>query len=230
MVDTKVLSKFSQKDSESPVIFTGDTCTVTILQKFEETYNCVSVGDTVTTIGVFDMVVDGIQSGMFLCGRVEMCPSDVSRITEGNTEYIRLTFKNGDTFLKSTTVVVEPTLAFYIWLEYIKFAHVLKAMTYEEQAEMFDRIRISVGITFPVDHAVYESIFAHLSRSQDDSAVPFRNTDMKGNFVRIKLSDVAHAASSTSARIVGAYDKDGINSALVRPPDSSSQIEDLLRS
>jgi len=231
MVDPKVLGKFSQKDMSSPVIFTGDTCIVTILQKFEDTYGCVSVSDTVTTIGVFDMLVDGIQSGMFLCGRIEMCPSEVSRITdEDGTPYIQLTFKKGDTFIKSLNVVVEAKLAFYIWLEYIKFAHVLKAMTYEEQATMFDKLRITVGITFPVDHSVFEAVFAHLSRSADDIAVPYRNTDMKKPFTRIKLSDVAHAASSTSARIIGSYDKMGINSALVRPPEKSSDIEDLLRS
>jgi len=231
MVDPRVLGKFSQKDPSSPVIFTGDQCVVTILQKMEETYNCVEVSDKVTTIGVFDMVVDGIQSGMFLVGRIEMHPSNIERVVgEDNTPLIQLTFKKGDIFIKSTNVVVESKLAFYVWLEYIKFAHTLKAMTYEQQAEMFDRMRLSTGITFPVDHVVYEVIMAHLSRSQDDFAIPYRNTDMKKDFVRIKFGDVAHAAKSTSARIIGAYDKEGIVTALVNAPETNSQIEDLLRS
>ena len=230
MVNPEVLKKFQQTNEESPVIFTGDTCVVTILQKLEETYGCVSVSDTVTTLGVFDMEVDGLQSGMFLVGRIEMCPSEVSRITIGTTPYIQLTFKKGDVFMKSTNIVVEAKLAFYVWLEYIKFAHTLKAMSYEEQATLFDRIRLSTGTTFPVDHSVYEAIFAHLSRAEDDFTIPYRNTDMKKDFRRIQLSDVTHAAKSSSARIIGAYNKDGINAALVSPNDSNSHIEDLLRS
>lgn len=231
MVDPKVLAKFQQKDSKSPVIFTGDLCIVNIHQKLEEQYECVSVSDTVTTVGVFDMVVDGIQSGMFLVGRIEMCPSDVARVTIDDVPYIQLTFRKGDVFMKSTKVVVEEKLAFYIWIEFIKFARIsLKAMTYEDQASMFDRIRMSSGVSFPVDHAVFEAIFAHLSRDKNDFTIPFRNTDMKGEFRRIQLSDVTHASRSTTARIVGAYNKDGINSALDNPNDAHSQIEDLLRS
>ena len=230
MVNPEVLKKFQQENEESPVIFTGDTCVVTILQKLEETYGCGSVSDTVTTLGVFDMEVDGMLSGMFLVGRIEMCPSDVSRITIGTTPYIQLTFKKGDVFMKSTNIVVEAKLAFFVWLEYIKFAHTLKAMTYEDQAALFDKIRLSTGTTFPVDHSVYEAIFAHLSRAEDDFTIPYRNTDMKKDFRRIQLSDVTHAAKSSSARIIGAYNKDGINAALVSPNDSNSHIEDLLRS
>jgi hypothetical protein len=91
-------------------------------------------------------------------------------------------------------------------------------------------MRMSVGTEFPVDHSVYEVIFAHLSRSKDDSTVPYRNTDMKDDFKRIQLSDVSHAARSTSGRIIGAYSKDGINAALVNQNVSNSKIEDLLRS
>ncbi len=230
MVDPKVLSKFKQDTPKSPVIFTGDLCVVTILQKFEDTYDCVSVKDTVTTLGVFDMVVDGIQSGMFLIGRIEMVPSSVDRVTIDNTPYIQLTFKKGDTFIKTTEMVVEESLAFIVWLEYIKFAHTLKAMSYEDQATMFDRMRLSAGVTFPVDHSVFETIFAHLSRDKDDFTIPYRNTDMTKDFRRIQLSDVTHAARSTSSRIIGAYNKDGINASLDNTNDSHSPIEDLLRS
>lgn len=230
MVNPQVLAKFQQKDESSPVIFTGDSCVVTILQKLEETYGCVNIADTVTTLGVFDMEVDGLTSGMFLVGRIEMVPSLIERVVIDNVPYIQLTFKKGDVFMKSTNIVVESKLSFYVWLEYIKFAHTLKAMTYEDQAAMFDRMRMSTGSEFPVDHSVYEAIFAHLSRASHDFTIPYRNTDMKEDFRRIQLSDVTHAARSTSGRIIGAYSKDGINAALVNPNDSNSKIEDLLRS
>lgn len=229
MKDPTILKKFSQEGPDAPVIFTGDKCVVTILQKFEE-YDCLNVAENVTTLGVFDMEVDGKQTGMFLVGRITMEPTDVTEITIDSTKYVQLTFYRGDVFMRSTKIVVEDKLAFYVWLEYIKYSHTLKAMAYEDQAAIFDKIRQSSGMEFPVDHSVYEVVFAHLSRANNDFTIPYRNTDMKDdNFRRIKLSDVAHAARSTSSRMIGAYFKDGLNASLDNPNDMNSTIEDLLR-
>ena len=131
--------------------------------------------------------------------------------------------------MTTTDTVDEWKLAFYVWVMYVKDAHLQNAMTYEEQSSIFDRIKSTCGESFPVNHAVFEAIFAHLSRDASNFTIPFRNTDMKGDFRRIKLSDVAHASRSTSARIVGAYFNDGVNAALTRPSTSNSMIEDMLR-
>lgn len=228
MRDPSILKKFSQKDPESPVIFTGDRCVVTILQKFEN-YGCLSVTDTVTSLGVFDVEVDGIQTGCFLVARVVMCPSEVSTVTLDGVPYVQLVFNKGDVFFKTTKFIQEDKLPFYVWLEFVKYGHILKAMSYSDQATIFDRIRMTSGMSFPVDHVVYETIFAHLSRDVNDFTVPYRNTKMDKEFQRVQLNDVAHASRSTSARIIGAYFKDGVNAALDNPSEAASPVEDILR-
>lgn len=228
MRDPTILKKFSQEGADSPVIFKGDTCIVRILEKFEM-FGCLQITDIVRTLGIFDMTVDGVQTGMFLAGRIEMHPSDVEHIEIDGTKYAQLTFKRGDVFMTTTNTVKDEKLAYVVWVMFIKYGNLLKAMTYEDQAIIFDRMRNTCGISFPVDHVVYETIFAHLSRSMNDLTVPYRNTDMKDGFRRINLSDVNHAARSTSARVIGAYFSDGINAALTKPSTSNSLIEDLLR-
>jgi hypothetical protein len=52
---------------------------------------------------------------------------------------------------------------------------------------------------------------------------------MTGDFTRIPLNDVAHAATSTTSRIVGAYFNEGVNAALVNENEANSTIEDVLR-
>ena len=228
MRDPSILKKFRQDKPGGQVIFTGGTCVVKILEKFES-YGCLSVTDTVKTIGVFDMEVDGVTSGMFLVGMIEMVPSDIETIEENGNKVVKLTFHNGDVFMRTTNAVVEEKNAYYVWMLYIKYGNMMKAMSYEDQAILFDRVSATCGIQFPVDHVVYEVIFAHLSRSIHDLTVAYRNTDMRGPYQRINLSDVAHASRSTSARIIGSYFNDGVNAALVRPNQSSSMIEDMLR-
>ena len=68
-MNIEAAKKFSQKDKDSPVIFEGDRCEVSILKKFEQ-YGCLRIGESVKTLGVFDMDVDGIQTGMFLVSHI----------------------------------------------------------------------------------------------------------------------------------------------------------------
>jgi len=227
-MNVEVLKKFSQKDKDSPVIFEGETCEVSILKKLEQ-YGCLTVGESVKTLGVFDMVVDGIQSGMFLVSHIEMFPSEVVNDNSGDRPRVKLIFHKGDTFMKTTKVVLDSNIAFIVWIEFVKFANTLKAIKYEDQAFIFDRLIATSGIGFPVDHATYEAIFAHLTRCPNDFTKAYRNDKMTGDFTRIPLNDVAHAATSTTSRIVGAYFNEGVNAALVNENESPSQIEDILR-
>lgn len=228
MRNPSILKKFRQEKPGGPVTFIGNTCIVKILEKFES-LGCLQIADTVKTLGVFDMEVDGEQTGMFLVGHIEMHPSDVETEEENGSRYIKLTFHHGDKFMTTTETVLEERLGFFIWLVYVKYGKMLAAMSYYDQATFFDRMMDTCGISFPVDHSVFEAIFAHLSRSMNDFTIPFRNTDMKGELYRISLGDVTHASRSTSARFIGAYFNDGINAALVRPNTTNSLIEDLLR-
>ena len=228
MRDPSILKKFRQDKPGGPVIFTGDTCIVKILEKFES-FGCLAIADTVKTIGVFDMWVDGVLTGMFLVGRIEMIPSETDTVEEDGNRFVQLTFHKGDTFMVTTNTIAEENIAYYVWLTYIKYGNVMKAMTYEDQATIFDRIKKTCGISFPVDHVVFETVFAHLSRDVNDLSIPYRNTQMKDDFRRINLSDMAHASRSTSARVIGAYFNEGINAALTKPSADNSMIEDMLR-
>lgn len=228
MRDPSILKKFSQEKKGGPVIFTGDLCKVRILEKFEN-YGCLRVTDVVNTLGVFDMEVDGKTSGMFLVGHIEMHPSDIDTVEIDDNKYVELTFRKGDTFMVTTNTVKDALSAFAVYVMYIKYKNVMAAMSYEDQATIFDRIKKTCGLGFDVDHVIYELIFAHLSRDPDDFTVPYRNTDMNSDFIRINLSDVTHASRSTSSRVVGAYFADGINAAIVNPNTAHSPIEDLLR-
>ena len=228
MRDPSILKKFSQEKKGGPVIFTGNLCTVRILEKLEN-YGCLKVTDVVNTLGVFDMEVDGVTTGMFLVGHIEMHPSDIDTVEINGVKYVELTFRKGDVFMTTTETVKDKLSAFAVYVMYIKYANVMAAMQYEDQAMIFDRIKKTCGLGFAVDHVIYELIFAHLSRDPNDFTVPYRNTDMNEDFIRIKLSDVTHASRSTSSRVVGSYFADGINAAITNPSTTHSEIEDLLR-
>ena len=49
--------------------------------------------------------------------------------------------------MKTTKVVVDANTAFIVWMEYIKFANTLKAISYEQQAFIFDKMVIDQNVT-----------------------------------------------------------------------------------
>ena len=89
MRDPSILKKSRQDKPGGPVIFTGDTCIVKIQEKLEA-LGCVTIADTVKTLGVFDMEVDGVTSGMILVAHIEMKPSDIETIEENGSKIIKL--------------------------------------------------------------------------------------------------------------------------------------------
>lgn len=224
-----VLKKFSHKDSSSPVIFEGDLCEAYVPKRYGDNYGALVIRESVKTLGVFDVIVDGVLTGLFIPSHVEMYPSQIEEITMDGETYVKLSFHKGDVFLKSLTVVKAPLASFPVYKEMITLGKTMKSIPYEEFPFIFHRLMKVSGINFRVNRALFEVIGAQVTRSLADITIPYRNTDMKGEYQQIPLNDVSHAATSTTSRMVGAWFKDGINAALVHPNDVSSSIEDVLR-
>lgn len=228
MLNPQVLQKFKVSSKGGPVIFIGELCEIFIPKRYEA-YDALTIRDTVRTLGVFNMTVDGISTGMCAPSFVEIFPSQVETVNIGTDTFVKLTLKNGDTFLKTTTVVKQPLNSFPIYVEYVKSAKSLDAIPYEELSFIFDRMMKVSGISFAVDHAVYEMIFSHTIRGVEDITIPYRNTNMTGKWRQVPLTEIAHAATSTTGRIIGAYYNDGINAALNSQSDAMSAMEEILR-
>ena len=228
MLHPEILQKFRVTPPNGPVVFIGESCDIFIPRKYES-YGALTIQATVKTLGVFDMEVDGMLSGMFAPNHVEIVPSSIENVTIDAEPYVKLHLKKNDLLLKTTEVVKNQLITFPVYTEYVKSGRTLKAIPYEELSFLFDRIMKFGGIKFPVDHAIYEMIFAHLARKADDIMTPFRNTDMKGDYQQVPLTDVPHAATSTTSRVIGAYYTDGVNAAVNNHNLAPSSIEDILR-
>lgn len=217
--------KFKQDKS---VVFIGNKATVTISKRFEN-YKLLFIANTIRTIGVFDLEVDGKQVGMLLPAVIDMCPSNVTTIKKDSEDFVVCTFNKGDTFIRDSRVVRNPSLAYIIFAEFIEKGKIPDFLAYEDYAYIFDTVQNVTGIKIPANHVVFEIIYAFLSRKHDDYTKQYRHTDMKKKHMFLRLSDTAHATSSVTAKLVSGYLADSINAAIVNESENESKIEEILR-
>lgn len=221
------LNKHLTKKNDQ-VIVTKGPITILIPRSYEK-YKRLTITDEIDTLAVFEITIDGETKGFFASASVVMKPSVVEYVTEGGQEYVKCTFTEGDIFLKSTSIVKNPNIAYIIFSEYIEKGQIPRYMKYNDLAYLFDTVKRMTGSSIPAEHAAFEMIYAHLSRDKKNAKVPYRLTDMGEPPLFLKLKDIPHASTSTTAKLIGAYLNDSINVGVVNAAEDKSDIEDLLR-
>ena len=228
MIPEEVFNKYFKEVKDS-IIFTGDTLEVYLPERFEQ-HGCLSIGDEVSSLAIFDMLINGeIKSGLLLPAKIILRPSDVSTVTRNGDKFFKLEFVKNDVFIKNVNIVQDAQLAYIIFYEMINGGRVPDFMTYEMTATIFDAVIEVAGVKFPTDHVVFEMMTAMLHRDQHNISLQYRLADTSKPPMNIPMMLVSLAAMSTTARVVGSYMDDGIDSSLVNASDNNSDIEDLLR-
>ena len=224
-MNTKDYFKFK---TDKSVVFVGKTATIKISKRFQN-YKLLEIKDTIKTLGIFDMEVDGNTVGMMLPAVIEMCPSETKFMTEGSDDYVICTFNHGDTFIKDRRVVKDPHLAYVLFSEFVEKGKIPSFLSYGDYAFIFDIAQKVCGLKIPANHVAFEIIYAFLTRSTDDYTKQFRYTDMKKDPMFLRLSDIAHASTSNTAKLISSYLSDSMNAAIVNESENESKLEELLR-
>lgn len=227
----KDVSKYFKKDeTDFSVTFVGETLELRIPRKFSQ-HGALVVGDTVTTLGVMDMIIDNeYHVGMNLLASITIEPSDIGSMTYAGVEYVILRLKAGDKFMTSYRVIQDDHVVYVIWTEFITNGGVPYWYDYEGLLKIFDRVRELTGSGIGVSRSVFEGIVAHISRDRDNPSMQYRLTDMNKPYKLVALKSVSQAPTGTIARLNGSYFRDeGLTSALRHQVDQIQPFENILR-
>lgn len=217
------------KMSKDSMIFIGNTLEVYIPVRYGQ-HGCLDVSESVKALAIFDMTINGsIDSGMLLPAKVTMKPNNIENILRDGERFQKLTFTKDDVFIVDTHVVKDEHVAYVMFYEFVYGGKTPRFMTYDKIGFIFEEAVQVTGINFPTNSAVFEMMTAVLHRDPKDLTKFYRLTDMKSEPLRIPLRTVAHAATSTTTKIVGSYDNEGFDAALINAADIPSEIENLLR-
>lgn len=222
------LSKHITKNKNGEMVVTGESVTIMIPRSYEK-YKRLNITDEIDTLAVFEISIGTETKEFFLPATVTMCPSLVEYVTIEGQDYVRAVFEKGDIFIKNTNVVKNGYIAYIIFSEYVEKGQIPRFMSYDNLAFIFDTVQRITGCKLPAEHAVFEMIYAHLSRDAKKLSTPYRLTAMSEPPKFLKLKDVPHAATSTTAKLIGSYLNDSLVNSMVNAAEDESDVEDLLR-
>ncbi len=195
-----------------------------------------NVGSTVSIVGIFGIVVDDRYYGVSLVNAMMvLTPSNINTIIVDDVEYYSLEFQPGDTFMPNVNLVKEGTLVYQIFDEIVAKGNTPWYLGYRDLGQLFDTALHHGGANLNTNHAILEMITAARARSPRDRTVFYRHQFKDTKQLEdkppeiIALRSVQDGASNTTAKLMGAYLDEGINSALVDPAERLERVEDLLR-
>lgn len=219
--------KFDEKMGS--IFFTGKEMKIQIPMRYSTYSGCLVIENTVFSLAIFNMEINGVEKLFFLPAIIEIEFSDMEMKLYDNKQYLELTLQKGDRFMVSSDLVANQGLGYIIFYEFVQLGNYPKGITYENIGRLLNPLKNFLHISFGVDPVVIEIMFSQLHRDNKDLSKLYRLTNMKSEPHRIPMRDVAHAARSSTGRLVGNYLAGAIDSVIVNKSDSSSEIEDILR-
>lgn len=210
-------------------VFTGNSLEIFVNRKFEAA-GFLWMGETVKTIGVFDMLINGsIESGLMLPSVVEIVPDEISDVNIGGQEFVKLTLEKGSVFLTDNTYVEYGNIAEILFGEFNMRGRYPKFIEYEDTGFIWESIGSVTGVHYATSQSIFEMMAAYSARDKDDISIQYRHTSRKKPPKYIGYFDVTNLAESMSGRLNGAYAREGLNACLANASDTVSPMEEVLR-
>lgn len=209
-------------------------CSVHIPKRYT-TRELATVGNEVSIVGMFGIVTGNNYGVCRINAMVNIKPTSINTIIIDDTEYLEFQFEAGDTLLTNVNLVKRDTLVYRIYDEIVAKGNTPWYMSYQDLGQLFDTASSFGGANLGANHAILEMITASRARNPNDRTKYYRHTLNKATQldttppVMIALKSVQDGATNTTAKLIGAYMDEGINSALVDPSERSEKIEELLR-
>ncbi len=200
------------------------------------TADLASTNDVVKIVGIYGIVIeDKYYASSKACAFVELDPAITNYVKINNESYLEFYFGINDTIIKNLNLVRMSTLVYRIYNNIIAKGKIPWYLNYTDLCMLFDTAFIHGNANLKADSSLLELFISTMARQHEDKAKFFRHEsallDLNVNPfpVYIPLNSVAYNTTNTTAKLLGNYFSEGLNSALVNPADTTESIETILR-
>lgn len=209
-------------------------CKIQIPQRYLDRHLASITMDTYI-VGIFAIIMDNKYAVMFVDAMVEINPSNTDTVKVGDTEYLEFSFDAGTRFIETLDLIMNDTLAYYIYNEFVAAGKIPWYITYTDLPYIFESAKHHAGINLG-NPRVLEFLLTTIARDPEDMKTLYRHIFKDLKMVHVKppayvpFRSVIWNTSNTVSKLIGGYFSDSISSALVNPSDKVERIEALLRS
>lgn len=194
-----------------------------------------SVGNTVSTLAVFGLVIDGEYAISSACATMTLTPSSTTVVSYEGEDFFEFGFDKGSVVCPNLNLVVDDANAFNIYNEFIAKGRVPWFMSYEDFAKILTTAHTHAGIDLSGTNAPLELIITSIARNSKNLYEYYRNTisTIDEQYVTppsyVPFKSVSYGATNTAGKIMGSYFDEGLTSALTAPEGGPEGVEIHLR-
>lgn len=206
--------------------------TVCFPKRFEQS-NLAEISDTVTTILMLGIIVDGCYGFFGGMVKVNMHPGDVYEETIGNDRYFMLEFEPGDVVIESLTVPMDSNIGYYYYLEFTKYARIPWYINESDLLSVYDEAKFYTGKSMGTSNQAIRVFYSLTCRDPKNLDIPFRySLQLKDPAVKpriIGINNPGQLLNSTFSRLASGFMSDNIISGILNPDTKVTHLEEVIR-
>lgn len=197
--------------------------------------NMGSIQDDIKTLAIFAIIVGDHYAVHNAITHVHLTITQLETIAFEGDEYLLVKYEKGDTIFKNTNVVRDAELVYETFNRTISLGFVpwfFDYTHYHDLARLFDTTGKYAKIQLGVDITILELIASAVARQKSNPQILYKQgltMDTRERPEYIGLKNVMFGASNTTAKLMGSYFDDGLDSALAMPSKKVENIERMLR-
>lgn len=202
--------------------------------RYEES-DLADIAGNVYVLGMFAIRVGNKYAVCNIPARILLHPTDMSTEKYQEESYYVLHFEKGSIFTSNMNVVKEETFAYYIYNYFIALGKVPWYLGPVDLLKIFSLTKEYTGKSYGQTPTIGEMIVSMIMRNSKNPLQYWRqqikslDDVYKSTPEYIPLRNVPFGARNTTAKLMGAYFDEGLNSALIYPSDKTERVEELLR-
>lgn len=219
---------------EDSRMITKQGCKIHIPTRYVE-YKLAQIGLTNLILGIHAIIVGNQYAVRIVDAMMRIRPTTTTKIKVDDEDYYEFDFPPGSVVYESTDLVKTPTLVYFIQTPFFTRGKTPWFMNYLDRAEIFSTAQKHAGAAIGLNREIPEFLVSLTSRDAQDQSVEYRHAIKSIDDVyrrpamTVPVRNVSTSASGTFSKLGGAYMRQGVVSALVKPSERSSDIETILR-
>lgn len=188
------------------------------------------------TVGIYAMVVnDTFYAVDLTIAMMRITPTAISTVKFDQDSYMEFAFDAGSVVFPTNQLVKSDILVYYIFDEMFSKGRTPWYLNYEDRGVLFASADRHAGVSLTGNHSILEMIAAATARDPNNRTRNYRHVIERQEDINDKppaivaLRSITFGPTNTTAKLMGSYWDDGLDSALNSPSEQVERIETILR-
>lgn len=169
------------------------------------------------------------------CTMLNISPG-FTRIVKGRDQsYYEFSFDPGTVVIRNSFAVMDDTLPYQMYREFIEMGKVPEFFAYEDMANIFISVVELAGVKLGANEAILSAIASSVMKDPDDLRRSYAfiinhiDEQLSRRYGVVPFRDVQLGATNNTAKLMGSFSDLATSSMLVNPSTRSEPMEELLR-